>query len=74
MTMTTRTGPSVVRSLARALLTNDDGQDLIEYALLTGMVTVGFATVFSIAQGQMATAYQDWMSDTNDLWVPPPPL
>jgi hypothetical protein len=47
---------------------------LIEYALLTGVVTVGFATVFSIAQGQMAAAYQEWLSDTNDLWVPPPPL
>jgi Flp pilus assembly pilin Flp len=72
--MTTRTDPSGVRSLARALLTNDDGQDLIEYALLTGMVTVGFATVFSIARGQMVAAYQQWISDTNDLWVPPPPL
>jgi Flp pilus assembly pilin Flp len=73
--VTMRHGPRLrVRALARDLLRGDDGQDLIEYALLTGMVTVGFATVFSIAQGQLATAYQTWMSQTNDLWVPPPPL
>jgi Flp pilus assembly pilin Flp len=70
--MRSRTGRHV-RALANDLLRGDDGQDLIEYALLTGMVTVGFATVFSIAQGQIASAYQDWMSDTNDLWIPPPP-
>ena len=60
--------------LVRCLVAGDEGQDLIEYALLTGLVTVGFAMVFSIVQGQMATAYQNWISDTQNIWVPPPPL
>jgi Flp pilus assembly pilin Flp len=58
----------------RSLVGDGAGQDLIEYALLTGLVTVAFVTAFSIAQGQMATTYQNWISDALDLWVPPPPL
>lgn len=59
--------------VVRSLVADEEGQDLIEYALLTGLITVGFATVFSAVQGRMADAYQNWISGTQSIWVPPPP-
>jgi Flp pilus assembly pilin Flp len=59
--------------VVRSLVVDDEGQDLIEYALLTGLVSVAFAIVFPIFQVQMATAYQAWLSNADSIWEPPPP-
>ena len=60
------------RSLAH-LLTDDGGQDLIEYALLCGLVgTVGVLVMPEIA-AKMSDAYADWVSSANDAWEPCPP-
>ena len=62
-----------VTRVLRRLFTEQDGQDLIEYALLTGLIAVGGALVFPSIRTKMAGAYQSWLTDTQDLWEPPPP-
>ena len=63
-----------VARVVRSLVADDEGQDLIEYALLTGLVSVALAMVFPIFQDQMATAYQTWISNAQSIWEPPPLL
>jgi hypothetical protein len=62
------------RRRAWELLTGDDGQDLIEYALLTGLIAVAGALVFPVFRTKMAAAYQAWNSGAQALWEPPPPM
>jgi Flp pilus assembly pilin Flp len=62
-----------MKTLLQRLLRDDDGQDLIEYALLTGLIAVGGAIVFPAFREQMANAYEAWNADTQALWQPPPP-
>ncbi len=63
-----RTTRGVVR-----LLRDDDGQDLIEYALLTGIIAVGGVLLFPTIRTKMATAYQTWNTDAQAIWEMPPP-
>jgi len=60
------------RLIAR-LATECNGQDLIEYALLTGLIAVGGALVFPSIRLRMAAAYQSWLTGAQDLWEPPAP-
>ncbi len=55
------------------LLENEDGQDLIEYALLTGIIAVAGVLVFGPFRTTMSSAYQSWLSNTNAIATPPPP-
>jgi Flp pilus assembly pilin Flp len=57
-----------------SLLTDDQGQDLIEYALLVGLIAVACVLVFPIVRVQMAAAYQNWLSNAQSISAPPPPL
>ncbi len=59
--------------LAHRLLTETEGQDLIEYALLTGIIAVGAAAVFPAIRTKMAAAYEAWLAGAQDLWEPSPP-
>jgi hypothetical protein len=55
------------------LLVEDDGQDLIEYALLTSIIAVAGALVFPAFKVKMASAYASWNSNVQAIWEPPPP-
>jgi Flp pilus assembly pilin Flp len=50
----------VARTLARRLLVEDAGQDLIEYALLTMIVSIGSLLVFDVIRNKMGDAYEQW--------------
>jgi len=63
---------AVGRLLAR-MMVRSDGQDLIEYALLTGIIAVGGALVFPSIRDKMGAAYQAWLNGAQALWEPPPP-
>ena len=55
------------------LLNDEDGQDVVEYALLTASIGImGIATwpLIAIAIGQ---TYQEFDTDTQDLWEVPDP-
>jgi Flp pilus assembly pilin Flp len=60
-------------SLLVRLITEEHGQDLIEYALLTAAVSV--ATVLGIAAlgSAVNSVYTAWDTRTQDLWQPDPP-
>jgi Flp pilus assembly pilin Flp len=70
---------SILHSAARRLVSDDDGQDLVEYALLTaGVGLAGFA-VYGIIRNNMAQSYANWI-DPNEPgslqfnWEQPPPI
>ena len=55
------------------LLVDEEGQDLIEYALLSGVVGVAGLVVFSALEDTMGAAYTDWLFEVNEAWEPCPP-
>lgn len=60
-------------SLLCRLFAEEQGQDLVEYALLTAAVSV--ATVLGIAAlgGAINSVYTAWDTRTQDLWEPQAP-
>jgi hypothetical protein len=58
----------------RCLLVEDRGQDLVEYALLTGIIAVAGAVLFPTIRSKMAAAYAAWNTNAQSIWEPPPPL
>jgi Flp pilus assembly pilin Flp len=60
-------------SLLGRLITEEQGQDLVEYALLTAAVSV--ATVLGIAAlgSAVNSVYTAWDTRTQDLWEPQAP-
>ncbi len=57
----------------RRLIVDEDGQDLIEYALLTG--AIGFAGVVGVGLIGLAinAVYSSWDTGVNSLWETPDP-
>jgi Flp pilus assembly pilin Flp len=60
--------------LVRRLLREDEGQDLVEYGILTGMVIAIGIVIFTTISTKMGTAYDTWGTQIEDRWVPPPAL
>ncbi len=62
----------MLRLLTR-LAAEEQGQDLIEYALLTG--AIGFCGVagFELFGGAISAVYTSWTTGTNSLWEVPDP-
>lgn len=66
-------GRRAAAGICRRLVVEDDGQELIEYGLLTLLVmAVGFALFIAIQAG-MGTAYRTWAAAILDNWQPSPP-
>ena len=58
------------RSLRR-FLTDDTGQDLLEYAILTALVAVGSVALFSALALIMRQDYENvWQQSAQDNWEP----
>ena len=60
--------------LVRPLVLKKDGQDLIEYALLTSIIAIAGILVFPTIQTKMGDAYRGWNDNAQDIWIPPPPM
>jgi len=63
-----------ITGLLRRLKREDGGQDLIEYALLTIIVTLIGFTIFSAITTKMSSAYVTWGTSVQTNWDPSPPL
>jgi Flp pilus assembly pilin Flp len=59
----------IVRAIVR-LVVDDRGQDLVEYALLSGIVGVAGILVFPVIAGKMGTAYTNWQLAAQNAWEP----
>jgi Flp pilus assembly pilin Flp len=57
-----------------ALIQDESGQDLIEYALLTTFI--GLASVIGIGlfRGAINSTYSSWNTGMNNLWETPDPI
>ena len=65
-------GTAVARG-ARRLLHDDTGQELIEYAILTGFIAAGSVALFAALAGTMYTAYAGptgWNESAQAAWEP----
>jgi len=58
----------------RQLALDDSGQDLIEYALLTAIVTVAAIPVIVGIRDRMQSAYISWGTDIQNQWSPNDPV
>jgi Flp pilus assembly pilin Flp len=59
--------------LLTPLLTDDDGQDLVEYALLSGIVGLGGWVLMPTIADAMKAAYTNWQNSAQAVWEPCPP-
>lgn len=68
-----------LRSVIVRVLFDDDGQDLVEYALLTGIVGLAGLAAYGLLRDNMAEAYNNWTapdiggSPGQEIWIPLPP-
>lgn len=60
-------------SLAWRLVRDEDGQDLVEYAMLATFVGVACAAAWGVVRGAIATGFVGWDTAEQNLWRPPNP-
>jgi Flp pilus assembly pilin Flp len=61
------------KELVKRFLLDAQGQDLIEYGLLLGIVTTALIGIGPTLVSSIGNAYTSWGTQTNNLWAPPPP-
>ena len=55
-------------NLLLRLYADDDGDDLLEYALLCGFIALASVLGFQFMSSEMNTAYQSWDAAQQDRW------
>ena len=66
-------GAQFARAVAARFATDDSGQDLIEYALLTAIIGISGVAILSTLSKKMGTAYSSWNAAGQNAWEPPCP-
>ena len=61
------------RAVAAGVIADDGGQDLIEYALLTAIVSVAGVLILVTLSTTMSTAYSGRNTAGQNAWEPCPP-
>jgi Flp pilus assembly pilin Flp len=61
------------RALTERFISDDGGQDLIEYGLLTAIIGIAGLLVMSTFSTKMGTAYSNWNTAGQTAWQPCPP-
>ena len=59
--------------LLRRLLAEENGQDLIEYALLTGAIGLAGVVGINLLGAAINATYASWDTGVNNLWEVPAP-
>ena len=60
-------------SLLKRFLVQDNGQDLVEYALLTAFIGFASLAALDLIGGALRATYTAWDGGINALWEPPAP-
>jgi Flp pilus assembly pilin Flp len=63
----------IVRSTLAALVSDERGQDLIEYALLTAAIGFASIAVWDLLRAAIGNTYGSWETGVNNIWVSPNP-
>jgi Flp pilus assembly pilin Flp len=63
-----------MRNLMAQLVWNEEGQDLIEYALLAAFIGLAGVGVFNVIAASMNASYSSWDTGINSLWQPGDPV
>ena len=63
-----------MKELLVRMVLNDEGQDLIEYAVLTAFIGIAGMAAFNLIATTMNTTYGSWDTGINSLWEPADPL
>ena len=72
-TMSTFGASRFATVFAGQLVSDDSGQDLIEYALLTAIVGISGVLILSALSMTMGTAYSSWNTAGQNAWEPGSP-
>jgi Flp pilus assembly pilin Flp len=62
-----------MKSLIVRFVKEDRGQDLIEYALLTGAIGCASVVGVNLLAAAISASYKSWDTGVNNLWEVPPP-
>jgi Flp pilus assembly pilin Flp len=54
-------------------LREQDGQDLVEYALLTSAIGIVGVALFPSIQTRMTTLFANWGTQVHNIWIPDDP-
>lgn len=65
--------PSRLLSQLRLFLWSEEGDDLIEYALLGTLVGLIGLVAFNLLSSSISGAYNSWDQGIQNLWEPDPP-
>jgi len=68
-----RIGAQFATAVAARFATDDSGQDLIEYALLTAIIGIAGLLALSAFSTKMGPAYIGWNAAGQNAWQPCPP-
>jgi Flp pilus assembly pilin Flp len=60
--------------MLRRLAIETDGQDLVEYALLTAFIGMAGAAAWNLIQTAIGVAYSSYITAVWNLWDPPDPV
>lgn len=69
--------PSVTRSFVHRFVIEDGGQDLVEYALITGFVGIAGFLALQAIQTAVGDTYDVWLDPnvgTPSVWDPAEPI
>ena len=61
-------------TLVTAFVRDERGDDLIEYALLAGLIGLVGVLAFNTVSGKMSNAYTGWNANAQSQWVPDAPV
>jgi Flp pilus assembly pilin Flp len=59
----------VAQGLVRFVV-DESGQDLLEYALLSGIIGMVGLAVYPVIVDKMTDAYADWVAEVQAIWQP----
>ena len=62
-----------MKSLLNRLVREEEGQDLIEYALLAALVAIASVAAIKTVLLAMQTTYVGWNTKAQNCWQMPPP-
>ena len=64
---------SSIRQLVASLISDDSGQDLVEYVLLAAFVALATMVGLKAIENVIGAKYVTWDTNEQNLWIPPEP-